>query len=64
MNYFIFLITSTEHGAFAATAEEMLDEQAKEALHQAFIQAEVGLGLNSVAHYEKLASELEKSWSV
>ncbi len=45
-------------------AEEMLDEQEKEALHQAFIQAEVGLGLNSVAHYEQLASELEKSWSV
>jgi hemerythrin-like domain-containing protein len=45
-------------------AEEVLDEPAKAAVHQAFIEAEVGFGKDSVAHYEQLASELEKSWSI
>ncbi len=45
-------------------AEEILDEPAKADIHQAFINAEIGFGLDSVAHYEQLASELEKSWSV
>lgn len=45
-------------------AEEVLDEPAKASVHQAFIKAEIGFGVDSVAHYEQLASELEKSWSV
>lgn len=45
-------------------AEEMLDEPAKVSLNYAFAKAENGLGEKSVAHYEQIAANLEKAWSV
>lgn len=45
-------------------AEEMLDEPAKTSINYAFAKAEHGFGEKSVEHYEQLATDLEKSWSV
>ncbi len=45
-------------------AEEILDEETKTAVHQAFMQAAQGLGEKSVEHYEHVAADLEKIWTV
>jgi hemerythrin-like domain-containing protein len=45
-------------------AEEILDEPTKTSINYAFAKAEHGLGEKSVEHYEQLAAELEKEWSV
>lgn len=45
-------------------AEEILDEPSKTAINYAFAKAEHGLGEKSVEHYEELAAQLEKDWSV
>lgn len=45
-------------------AEEILDEPTKTAINYAFAKAAHGLGEKSVEHYEELATELEKAWSV
>ncbi len=45
-------------------AEELLDEPTKTAINYAFAKAEHGLGEKSVEHYEKLAAQLEKDWTI
>ncbi len=45
-------------------AEEILDEPTKTAIHCAFAKAEQGLGEKSLEHYEVMAAQLEKDWSV
>lgn len=45
-------------------AEEILDEPAKTSLNYAFAKAENGFGEKSVEHYEQIAADLEKTWSV
>lgn len=45
-------------------AEEILDEPAKTSINYAFAKAENNFGDKSVDHYEQMAAELEKAWSV
>lgn len=53
-----------EDAILFALAEEMLDEEAKSSISQAFAQAQHGLGERTVEHYEEVASTLEKQWAV
>jgi hemerythrin-like domain-containing protein len=53
-----------EDGILFTLAEEILDEATKTEIHQVFIESESALGTYSVSYYEKLACELEESWSV
>jgi hemerythrin-like domain-containing protein len=53
-----------EDGILLRLADEILDEGDKASLSESFRQAEASLGAGTYEKYERIASELERSWAL
>jgi hemerythrin-like domain-containing protein len=53
-----------EEGILFRIADEMLGDEDKQSLAEAFTRAESEFGLSAVEEYEQIATEMERSWAV
>jgi hemerythrin-like domain-containing protein len=63
LNYMVNHIQNEDNILFRL-ADEILDDQEKDVLTQAFRQVEAEIGRDNVKQYEDLAAELERLWAV
>jgi hemerythrin-like domain-containing protein len=53
-----------EEGILFRIADEMLGDEDKQSLAEAFTRAESEFGLSAVEEYEQIATDMERSWAV